>query len=149
MLASYRAGLSSSTRPVTATLNPRHILLVLNPTKPPPLPSLQAIPPEYRHPTQQLGSNFRLCMVCRQQRWHNVVPPPDPSLSPPSAVLIGYVEYPTQQLTSGVVDITILQNLGALNTSCILPLTSSSNLETVKDMQVRLVQAVYMRWPGT
>ncbi|MEW5318705.1 MAG: hypothetical protein WDW38_009903 [Sanguina aurantia] len=35
--------------------------------------------------------------------------------------LYGYVEYPTQQLTSGIVNMTLLNNVSALNTICIKP----------------------------
>jgi hypothetical protein len=60
------------------------------------------------------------------------------------AVLIGYVVYPTQQLTSGVRSFNImLQNLSNFtNSSCIKPLTSSAQNETeVLDGLVRLWHA--------
>ncbi|GFR51273.1 hypothetical protein Agub_g13581 [Astrephomene gubernaculifera] len=51
-------------------------------------------------------------------------------------LLIGYVVYPTQQLTSGVRSMNILTNLTQVNTTCIKPLTSSTNNATaVADFQ--------------
>ncbi|GLC46184.1 hypothetical protein PLESTB_001198800 [Pleodorina starrii] len=50
-------------------------------------------------------------------------------------LLIGYVVYPTQQLTSGVRSLNLMQELSATNSSCILPLTSNTTNTTVLDLQ--------------
>ncbi len=74
-------------------------------------------------------------------RWYLHPPPPHPaapaSLPLPAAVLIGYVVYPTQQLTSGVRSMNVVKNLASFNNSaCIKPLRSNQTEASVPDYQV-------------
>lgn len=55
------------------------------------------------------------------------------------AGLFGYVVYPTQELTSGVRDISLLQNRSVIPDFCIKPLTNSTTPSAqIPDMQVSM-----------